>query len=56
VRFSTIFIIDAREMPVLSMLEHIKGQLMARHYSKEKNLEKCGRVLFVQKLGKRLTR
>ena len=30
------FIIDAREMPVLSMLEQIKGQLMARHYCKEK--------------------
>ena len=30
------FIIDAREMLVLSMLEQIKGQLMARHYCKEK--------------------
>ena len=30
------FILDAREMPVLSMIEQIKNQLMARHYSKEK--------------------
>ena len=30
------FILDAREMHVLSMIEQIKNQLMARHYSKEK--------------------
>jgi len=32
------YILDAREMPILSMLEHIKGQLMSRYYSKEKEV------------------
>lgn len=32
------FILDAREMPVLSMIETIKGQLMKRHYSKEQEV------------------
>jgi hypothetical protein len=30
------FILEARELPVLTMLEEIKGKLMARHYLKEK--------------------
>ncbi|CAO2149444.1 unnamed protein product [Urochloa humidicola] len=32
------YILDAREMPLLSMLEQIKSQLMTRHYSKEKEV------------------
>jgi len=32
------YILDAREMPVLSMLEQIKSQLMTRHYNKGKEV------------------
>jgi len=32
------YILDAREMPILSMLEQVKSQLMTRHYSKEKEV------------------
>ena len=38
------YILDAREMPILSMLEHIKGQLMSRYYNKEKEV---GEVCFL---------
>ena len=34
------YILDARELPILSMLERIKGQLMQRHYSKQLESEK----------------
>ena len=30
------YILDARELPILSMLQRIKGQLMSRHYNKTK--------------------
>lgn len=33
------YILDARELPVLSMLERIKSQLMTRHYNKQKEVE-----------------
>jgi hypothetical protein len=33
------YILDARELPILSMLERIKCQLMTRHYSKQKEVE-----------------
>ncbi|WVZ81107.1 LOW QUALITY PROTEIN: hypothetical protein U9M48_028523 [Paspalum notatum var. saurae] len=32
------YILDAREMPILSMFERIKSQLMARHFNKAKEL------------------
>jgi len=32
------YILEAREMPILSMLEQIKGQLMTRHYTKQKEV------------------
>ena len=34
------YILDARELPILSMLERIKGQLMQRHYTKQIEAEK----------------
>jgi hypothetical protein len=33
------YILDAREMPILSMLEKIRGQLMTRYYNKQKELD-----------------
>ncbi|CAO2186353.1 unnamed protein product [Urochloa humidicola] len=33
------YILEARELPILSMLERIKGQLMMRHYNKEKEMK-----------------
>jgi hypothetical protein len=33
------YILDAREMPILSMLEKIRSQLMSRFYNKYKELE-----------------
>jgi len=33
------YILDAREMPILSMFEKIRGQLMTRYYNKQKELE-----------------
>jgi len=32
------YILDTRELPILSMLERIKCQLMTRHYTKQKEL------------------
>ncbi|CAO2143657.1 unnamed protein product [Urochloa humidicola] len=32
------YILEARELPILSMLQRIKGQLMTRHYTKQKEL------------------
>jgi len=32
------YILDARELPILSMLERIKGQLMTRFYNKQKEV------------------
>ncbi|XP_040380846.1 uncharacterized protein LOC121054682 [Oryza brachyantha] len=32
------YILDARELPILSMFEKIKGQIMTRHYNKQKEL------------------
>jgi hypothetical protein len=34
------YILEARELPILSMFEKIMCQLMTRHYSKRKELEK----------------
>ena len=30
------YILEARELPILSMLERIKNQIMTRHYNKQK--------------------
>ncbi|KAM0832338.1 hypothetical protein ACQ4PT_064967 [Festuca glaucescens] len=35
-----IYILEARELPVLSMFERIKGQIMTRNYNKQKEEEK----------------
>jgi len=32
------YILEAREMPILSMLEQIKGQLMSRFYKKQREV------------------
>lgn len=32
------YILDARELPILSMFERIKQQLMTRYYSKQKEM------------------
>lgn len=34
------YILDARELPILSMMERIKSQLMTRIYSKQKEMQK----------------
>jgi len=36
------YILEARELPILSMLQRIKGQLMARHYNKQKKCKRNG--------------
>ena len=33
------YILEARELPILSMLERIKNQIMTRHYNKQKEAE-----------------
>jgi hypothetical protein len=33
------YILEARELPILNMLERIRTQLMIRHYSKQKEAE-----------------
>ena len=33
------YILEARELPILSMFERIKAQLMTRHYNKQKEAE-----------------
>ena len=32
------YILEVRELPILTMLQRIKGQLMTRHYNKEKEM------------------
>jgi hypothetical protein len=32
------YILEVRELPILAMLQRIKGQLMTRHYNKEKEM------------------
>ncbi|WVZ66010.1 hypothetical protein U9M48_015289 [Paspalum notatum var. saurae] len=32
------YILDARDLPILSMFQHIKNQLMTRHFNKQKEL------------------
>ena len=47
------YILEARELPILSMLEKIKGQLMSRFYNKQKEAEKWEGP-FCPKIGKKL--
>ena len=51
------YILDARELPILSMLQRIKGQLMSRHYNKQKEIhEKWAGMLICPKIKKKLAR
>ena len=34
------YILDARELPILSMIQRIKGQCMGRHYGKQQEAKK----------------
>jgi hypothetical protein len=48
------YILEAREMPVLSMLEQIKTQLMTRHYTKEKEVGDMWQGPICPKIRKKL--
>jgi hypothetical protein len=50
------YILEARELPILSMFEKIKCQLMTRHYSKRKELENEMASSFCPKIRKKLAR
>jgi hypothetical protein len=51
------YIVEARELPILSMLQRIKGQLMARHYNKQKEVQdKWGVNVICPKIRKKLAR
>ena len=43
------YILEARELPILSMLERIKNQIMTRHYNKQKEAKKTLLELFAQR-------
>jgi hypothetical protein len=47
------FILEARELPVLTMIEQIKNQLMARHYSKEKEVGEMWQGTICPKIRKK---
>ena len=44
------YILDARKMPVLSMLEQVKTQLMTSYYNKEKEVGHMWQALSAQRL------
>jgi hypothetical protein len=48
------YILDAREMPILSMIMKIKDQLMGRVYSKQKDVHEKWPGLYVPRLGRKL--
>jgi hypothetical protein len=50
------YILEARELPILSMFEKIKCQLMTRHFSKRKELENEITSSFCPKIRKKLAR
>ena len=50
------YILEARELPILSMFEKIKCQLMTRHYSKRKKLENEMTSSFCPKIMKKLAK
>lgn len=49
-------ILDARDLPILTMLERIKCQLMTRHYSKQKELTEEMQGAFCPKIRKKLNK
>lgn len=48
------YILEARELPILSMFERIKGQLMSRYYRKQKELEEPMQGPFCPKIRKKV--
>ena len=50
------YTLEARELPILSMFEKIKSQLMTRHYSKWKEMENEMTSSFCLKIRKKLAR
>lgn len=50
------YILEARELPILSMLERIKCQLMTRHYNKQQDLGKDIQGAFCPKIRKKLAK
>ena len=50
------YILEARELPILSMFEKIKCQLMTRHYNKRKELENEMTSSFCPKIRKKLAK
>ena len=50
------YILDARELPILSMFEMIKTQLMTRHYNKQKELANQMEGTFCPKIRKKLSK
>lgn len=50
------YILDARELPILSMLERIKNQLMSRHYNKQQELAEHMEGAFCPKIRKKVAK
>ena len=50
------YILEARELPILSMLERIKCQLMTRHYNKQQELGKDIQGAFCPKIRKKVAK
>lgn len=50
------YILEAREMPVLTMLEQIKSQLMTRHYTKEQEVGDKWQGRICPKIRKKLNK
>ena len=50
------YILEARELPILSMLERIKCQLMTRHYNKQQELGKDIQGAFCPKIRKKVVK
>lgn len=48
------YILEARELPILTMLEKIKGQLMTRHFNKQKELADQFQGLICPKIRKKV--
>jgi hypothetical protein len=50
------YILEARELPLISMLERIKCQLMTRHYNKQQELGKDIQGAFCPKIRKKVAK
>lgn len=50
------YILEARELPLLSMLERIKGQLMTRYYNKQKEMEEKWQGPICPKIWKKVSK